>query len=72
MLKIMELRRKAEGALGPKFDTREYHAQVLMSGALPLSILDQKIDRWIAERKAGTAPVAAPASAPAKGKGERG
>jgi uncharacterized protein (DUF885 family) len=50
-LKIQELRRKAEAALGPKFDIREFHAEVLDTGALPLSILEQKIDRWIADKK---------------------
>jgi uncharacterized protein (DUF885 family) len=54
-LKIQELRRKAEAQLGPKFDIRDFHAQVLMTGALPLSILEQKIDRWIADRAAGGA-----------------
>jgi uncharacterized protein (DUF885 family) len=54
-LTIQRLRRKAERALGPKFDIREFHAQVLMTGALPLTILEQKIDRWIAARKAGAA-----------------
>ena len=51
-LTIQRLRKKAEAELGPKFDIREFHAQVLMTGALPLTILEQKIDRWIAERKA--------------------
>ena len=51
-LTIQRLRKKAEAELGPKFDIREFHAQVLMTGALPLAILEQKIDRWIAERKA--------------------
>jgi len=50
-LTIQRLRQKAEAELGPRFDIREFHAQVLMTGALPLSILEQKIDRWIAERK---------------------
>ena len=49
---IQRLRRKAEGELGNKFDVREFHAQVLMTGALPLAILEQKIDRWIAAKKA--------------------
>ena len=43
---------KAEAALGPKFDIRDFHAQVLMTGSLPLTILEQKIDKWIAEKKA--------------------
>jgi uncharacterized protein (DUF885 family) len=51
-LKITELREKAKTALGPRFDIRDFHAQVLNSGALPLSILEQKIDRWIAAKKA--------------------
>jgi uncharacterized protein (DUF885 family) len=51
-LKITELRRKAEAALGPRFDPREFHAQVLMTGALPLSVLEAKIDRWIAAKRA--------------------
>ena len=49
---IQKLRRKAEAELGNKFDIREFHAQVLMTGALPLAILEQKIDRWIASKKA--------------------
>ncbi|MFL6750576.1 MAG: DUF885 domain-containing protein, partial [Sphingomicrobium sp.] len=48
---IQRLRRKAEAELGSKFDIREFHAQVLMTGALPLAILEQKIDRWIASKK---------------------
>ena len=47
-----ELRDRAKAALGPKFDIREFHAQVLDSGALPLAILDAKINRWIAAKKA--------------------
>ena len=50
---IQRLRHKAEAELGPKFDIREFHAQILMTGALPLAILEQKIDRWIAAKKAG-------------------
>jgi uncharacterized protein (DUF885 family) len=52
-LTIQRLRKKAQDELGPKFDIRDFHAQVLNSGALPLSILEQKIDRWIAAKKAG-------------------
>ncbi|HVH37266.1 MAG TPA: DUF885 domain-containing protein, partial [Sphingomicrobium sp.] len=50
-LTIQRLRKKAEDALGEKFDIRDFHAQVLMTGALPLAILEQKIDRWIAEKR---------------------
>ena len=52
-LTIQRLRKKAEAELGSKFDVREFHAQVLDTGALPLSILEAKIDRWIAEKKVG-------------------
>jgi len=51
-LTIQRLRKKAEAALGPKFDIREFHAQVLGSGALPMNILEAKIDRWIASKRA--------------------
>jgi len=51
-LTITRLRAKAELALGPKFDIREFHAQVLMTGALPMAVLEKKIDDWIAARKA--------------------
>ncbi len=50
-LTIQRLRKKAEDELGPKFDIREFHAQVLDTGALPLSVLEEKIDRWIAAKK---------------------
>ncbi|MYF01385.1 MAG: DUF885 domain-containing protein [Gammaproteobacteria bacterium] len=46
-LKIRELRTRAETALGEDFDVREFHTQVLMDGALPLSLLEAKIDAWI-------------------------
>jgi uncharacterized protein (DUF885 family) len=51
-LTIQRLRKKAETELGDKFDIRDFHAQVLMTGALPLPILEQKIDAWIAAKKA--------------------
>jgi uncharacterized protein (DUF885 family) len=44
---IQRLRAKAEKALGSKFDVRQFHEQVLDSGALPLPVLEAKIDRWI-------------------------
>ena len=46
-LKIRELRRRAEQALGSDFDVRKFHNQVLNSGSLPLVLLEKKIDRWI-------------------------
>jgi uncharacterized protein (DUF885 family) len=51
-LKIQELRAKAEKALGPKFDVREFHAEVLKDGSVPLDVLEGKIDRWIASKQA--------------------
>jgi uncharacterized protein (DUF885 family) len=51
-MKISELRARAERELGEKFDARDFHAQVLMSGSLPLAVLEMKIDRWIAAKKA--------------------
>lgn len=48
-LKIMELRAKAEKALGPKFDLRAFHDTVLAIGSVPLPVLEQRIDRFIAE-----------------------
>ena len=50
-LTIQRLRDEAKAALGPKFDIREFHAQVLGSGALPLQILEQKIHAWIAVKR---------------------
>src|SRR5204862_7229052 len=52
-LKILELRARAEQALGPRFDLKDFHAQVLMTGALPLTVLEHKIDDWIAARRLG-------------------
>ncbi len=51
-LTIQRLRRKAEAELGPRFDIRAFHDQVLGSGALPMPVLEAKIDRWIARQKA--------------------
>jgi len=49
-LKITELRARASKALGKGFDVREFHDQILKDGSLPLSVLDAKIDRWIADK----------------------
>ena len=46
-LKILELRKRAEKALGKKFDVKEFHDEVLKDGAIPLDVLDAKINRWI-------------------------
>ena len=49
-LKIIEIRRNAEAALGDNFDVAEFHAQVLMDGSMPLSTLEDKINRWVNEQ----------------------
>ena len=50
-LKIVELRKRAEKALGPKFQVAAFHDEVLKDGAVPLEVLEAKIDRWIAANK---------------------
>ncbi|MFB2636745.1 DUF885 family protein [Shewanella bicestrii] len=47
-LKILALRERAEKALGDKFDLKAFHDQILTSGSLPMAVMEQKIDRWIA------------------------
>jgi uncharacterized protein (DUF885 family) len=49
MLKILELRARAEVALGSRFDIRAFHDRVLTGGAVPLKILERRIDTWIEE-----------------------
>jgi uncharacterized protein (DUF885 family) len=50
-LKISELRDKAQKALGKKFDIRGFHDTVLKSGPVPLDVLEEQVDGWIAARK---------------------
>lgn len=49
-LKISAIRGKAEKALGAKFDIREFHDELLKDGALPLDLLEAKMDAWILSR----------------------
>ena len=53
MIRIQQLRKKAETELGPKFDIRGFHDAVLGGGALPLDLLEKRVDVWIAAKKAG-------------------
>ena len=49
-LKITELRRQAESALGNRFDIKDFHRQVLADGSMPLTLLEQKIVNWISSQ----------------------
>jgi uncharacterized protein (DUF885 family) len=51
MLKILALREHARQELGPKFDLKQFHNQVLSHGAMPMKVLEQVVNDWIAERK---------------------
>jgi uncharacterized protein (DUF885 family) len=50
-LKILELRKKAELALGNQFDIKAFHNQMLDAGVLPIKVLEEKIQRWIEKVK---------------------
>jgi uncharacterized protein (DUF885 family) len=54
MLKILALREQARQELGVKFDLKQFHNEVLMHGALPLTVLERLINDWIAQKKRGT------------------
>ena len=49
-LKIMELRKKAEQELGSKFDVRDFHDAVLQDGSLPLELLPERVEKYIAAK----------------------
>ena len=51
MLKILELRKRAQQQLGERFDIRVFHDRILEEGALPLNLMEAKIDAWIAEQQ---------------------
>ena len=48
MLKILELRRNAEQAVGERFDIRDFHDVILRSGPLPLDLLEEQVAAWVA------------------------
>ncbi len=52
-LKIIELREKAKTQLGPRFDIKAFHDEVLGAGALPLDVLEKRINQWQEEQKSG-------------------
>jgi len=55
-LKITELRERAQKELGPNFDIRAFHDQILDGGSLPLDMLEARTDKWIAQQRANTTP----------------
>jgi len=63
-LKLKELRERARRDLGDSFDIREFHDTVLLSGAVPLDVLEENVNRWIATKKAS--PSAKPTPTPAR------
>jgi uncharacterized protein (DUF885 family) len=52
--KILELRERARRKLGTRFDIRAFHDQILLGGSMPLAILEQKVDRWLASASASS------------------
>jgi uncharacterized protein (DUF885 family) len=53
MIKILELRKRAEDRLGPRFDLKAFHEAILRNGALPLDLLDREVSAWIETAAAG-------------------
>ncbi len=54
-LKIRELRERAKARLGERFDLKAFHDEILDGGALPLDLLEERVDRWIEARSQATA-----------------
>ncbi len=53
MIRIQQLRKQAETELGARFDIKGFHDAVLGGGAMPMDLLERRVERWIAQRKAG-------------------
>jgi uncharacterized protein (DUF885 family) len=51
MIKIMELRHKAEAALGSRFDVKAFDDLIISDGSMPLPVLERRVDEWIAARR---------------------
>jgi uncharacterized protein (DUF885 family) len=51
MLKIMQLRHKAESTLGPKFDVKAFDDLIISDGSQPLPVLERRVDEWITSRR---------------------
>jgi uncharacterized protein (DUF885 family) len=50
-IRIAQMRAQAEKALGPRFDVKAFHSAILRDGAMPLDVLEKKMDRWVAAQK---------------------
>jgi uncharacterized protein (DUF885 family) len=59
-MKILELRQAAEEALGERFDIRNFHDELLGGGALPLEVLEVRMNEWLAETLADRGPETTP------------
>lgn len=57
MLKLIELRAKAQQAMGKQFDIRQFHDLILLPGARPMNVVEADIDRWIAESGQASQPI---------------
>ncbi len=62
-LKILQLRTRAKQALGDKLDLRGFHDEILGGGALPLDVLEDRVEAWIAAVKEGKSPARSAAGA---------